>query len=201
MNHSPSSTELLSRCHQWRWHLESSELPSPLSRLSALSMFPHGPIHLLIHVLTERHLYPQLYRKKNTWILLIFQKNSRSRMGLFWTIDDFLKSLWSPGQVAQLVGGLSHTPKCYRLDSWSGHLPRLWLRSPVGAHTAGSWSLFLSYINVPLSLPASSLSKIKHILGWGLKKIFFTLHFCNSNDILYAPSAGFLRSVLWCIIL
>ena len=31
----------------------------------------------------------------------------------------------SPGWVARVVGASSHTPKAYRFNSWSGHIPRL----------------------------------------------------------------------------
>ena len=42
-------------------------------------------------------------------------------------------------------------PKCHWFNSWSGHMPRLWIQSPVGAHMRGSRSMFLSRIDVSLS--------------------------------------------------
>lgn len=35
---------------------------------------------------------------------------------------------------AQLVGESYRASKGCRFDSWSGHVPRLWVRSLVGAH-------------------------------------------------------------------
>ena len=62
-----------------------------------------------------------------------------------------------PGWVAQLVGESSYTPEGWRFDSWSGHIPGLWIQSPTGACMGGNWLMFLS------------LSKIdEHILRWGL---------------------------------
>ena len=45
-----------------------------------------------------------------------------------------------PGWVPQLVGALSRAPE------------RLWVWYPVGEHKGGNQSLFLSHINVSLSL-------------------------------------------------
>ena len=59
--------------------------------------------------------------------------------------------IYSPGWVAQLVGALSHIPKGYRLNPHSGHIPRLWVQSPVGTHIGGNPQMFLSHINVPFS--------------------------------------------------
>ena len=79
-----------------------------------------------------------------------------------------------PGWCSQLVGASLCEPKGYGFDSWSGHMPRLWVQSPVGVHAKGSWSVLLSHINVSLPLclsPPSPLSKIsKHVLGWRFKK-------------------------------
>ena len=55
-------------------------------------------------------------------------------------------------------------------DSQSGHMPGLWVQSLGGVHTGGNGSMFLSHVNISLSLPfslPSSLSKTN--LGWGLK--------------------------------
>ena len=54
--------------------------------------------------------------------------------------------------VAQLVGTFSHKSKGCRFDSWSGHMPRLQVWSPVGVSTRGNWSMFLSCIDVSLLL-------------------------------------------------
>ena len=54
--------------------------------------------------------------------------------------------------VAQLVGALSHKQKGYRFESWSGHMPGLWVWSPVGVRMRSNWSIFLSHIDVSLPL-------------------------------------------------
>ena len=69
-----------------------------------------------------------------------------------------------PGWVAQLFGVLFSTLKGRGFDSWSGHIPRLWVQSPVGERMGGTQSMCLTLTF--FSLP-SSLSKInKHILKW-----------------------------------
>ena len=80
------------------------------------------------------------------------------------------KKVWnSPGQVAQLVGALSHTPKVCGFSSRSGHIPRLWVQSPVRAYRRGSQSTFLSYsfslslslsLSLSVSLPPSPSSSL-----------------------------------------
>ena len=72
----------------------------------------------------------------------------------------------SPGWVAWLVGASSCTPKVCGIDSWSGHIPRVQVWSPVGACTRGNKFMFLSHIDVPLSLSLIN----KHNLKWRLKK-------------------------------
>ena len=50
--------------------------------------------------------------------------------------------------ITQVAGVSSRSPKARRRDSWAGHMFRLWVWSPVGAHTRSNWSTFLS---LPLS--------------------------------------------------
>ena len=71
----------------------------------------------------------------------------------------------APASVTQLVGASSHTPKCWRFDSWSGHMPRLWVWFPVGTCMGDDRYMFLSHIDVCLLFFLSlSLSEInKHI--------------------------------------
>ena len=65
--------------------------------------------------------------------------------------------------MAQVVGALSHRPKGHKFNSQSGHMPRLWVQSPVRAHITGNQSMFLS---LSLLSPFPSLSKInKPVLG------------------------------------
>ena len=58
----------------------------------------------------------------------------------------------SPGSGARLVGALSCAPKVCGVDFWSGHIPRVPVRFPVGTHMGGTWPMFLSHIHVSLSL-------------------------------------------------
>ena len=58
-----------------------------------------------------------------------------------------------PWLGAELVGTLAHIPKVYRFDPWSGHIPRLWVQSPVRDHKGKNWPIFLFlYVLLPLSL-------------------------------------------------
>ena len=57
--------------------------------------------------------------------------------------------------VAQLVGASSHRPKGHGFDSQSGHIPRLWVLSPVPACARGNRSMFLSYIHISDPSPLS----------------------------------------------
>ena len=65
-------------------------------------------------------------------------------------------TMYSPGWVVKLVGALSCTPKGCGFDSWSGHIPRLQVWSPVRVCTGGNQSMFLS---LP---PFLSLSKVPY---------------------------------------
>ena len=51
-----------------------------------------------------------------------------------------------------MVEASSHTPKDHGSDSWSGHIPRLQVQSPVGVRMGGNGLMFFSHINVSLSL-------------------------------------------------
>ena len=56
-----------------------------------------------------------------------------------------------PGSVTRLVEASSSAPKGCGFGFRSGHTPRLRVQSPVGMHTGGNGSVFLSHICVPLS--------------------------------------------------
>ena len=60
-----------------------------------------------------------------------------------------------PWPAAQLVGASSHTPQGSKFDSGSVYIYRLWVQSPVGVHTGSDQLMFLSHINVSLSLSLS----------------------------------------------
>ena len=51
-----------------------------------------------------------------------------------------------------MFGATSWTRKGCSLDPQSGHIPSLWVRSLVGAHIGGNRWLFLSHIDVSLSV-------------------------------------------------
>ena len=65
----------------------------------------------------------------------------------------FLKEVVSPGWGAQVVGALSHTPKGFRSDSPSGHMPRLWVRTQVRVHTRGKQPIDVSLFPPPSLYP------------------------------------------------
>ena len=77
--------------------------------------------------------------------------------------------------MPQFVGASLPVPKLRGFDSWSGHIPRLQVQSPVG------WGAYRRQpIGVALSrrgfclllcLPLSLIKSLKkHILRWGFKK-------------------------------
>ena len=78
------------------------------------------------------------------------------------------KQILCPGQVVQLVGVSTHTPKDWEFDSQSGYIPRLrlqfWLR-----HIREATNQFFphtDYLSLSLSPSFLFLSKItRHILG------------------------------------
>lgn len=76
-----------------------------------------------------------------------------------------------PGRCGS-VGPSSHALKDLRFDSRSGHILRLWVWSPVEVHSGSNQSMFLSYINVYLSLSLS--------LSLSPKSIF-----CKKNMMCY----------------
>ena len=79
------------------------------------------------------------------------------------------KTYVSPGMVAKLVGMSSHKPKGCRFNSWSGHMPRLWVWSLVGAHTELiNWYFSLPLMSLSLFLSVSQINK--HILKWRWKE-------------------------------
>ena len=65
--------------------------------------------------------------------------------------------------VAQLVGASSCEPKGRGFNPWSGHTPRLWVRSPVRAHTRGNQSMFPTHVEG--SLPPFPSKINERVLG------------------------------------
>ena len=99
-----------------------------------------------------------------------------------------------PWPMAQLLGVLSCAPKGCEFNSWSGHTPRLRVWSLAKAGKRDNRLIFLSHINISLSLslplsPPSSFSKISEcILGWGLKKKKMTKQ--ESVAVVWAETLG-----------
>ena len=58
--------------------------------------------------------------------------------------------------------------KFARFDFQSGHMPRLQVQTLVGAHMAGNQLMFLSHVDVSLSLPLKSMETCS--VGGFLKK-------------------------------
>ena len=69
-----------------------------------------------------------------------------------------------------MVRASAHTPKGCGFDSCSEHIPRLRVRSLVGACMGGNTSMFLFHIDVSISLPCP-LSKITYPQARFKKKI------------------------------
>ena len=51
---------------------------------------------------------------------------------------------------AQVIGASFHAPKGCRFDSWSGHIPRLQVQSPVRTHIGG-YTLMILFFSFSLS--------------------------------------------------
>ena len=83
-----------------------------------------------------------------------------------------LRAETCPGQVAPLVGALSHALKGCGFDSWLGPVPRLQVRSLVGSvgeATHQCVSLTSVFLSLSLHLPIS-LKSINISLGEDYKK-------------------------------
>ena len=65
----------------------------------------------------------------------------------------FIKKLrHSPDRCGSVGWASSHKAKGCHFDSGSGHMPRLWMQSPVGVPTRGKLSMFLSHTDASLPL-------------------------------------------------
>ena len=97
---------------------------------------------------------------------------------------------WPGGSVGWSI--IPYTKKGYRFAPWSGHIPRLWVWSPVGAHMRGNRLIFLSHIDVSLclSLPLS-LKSINISSGDDLKKRL------SAFLSLFAQSKTLKKLLLW----
>ena len=95
----------------------------------------------------------------------------------------------------------SYKAKHCWFDSQLSHMPRLWVQSPVGVHTRGNQSMFLSHIDISLLFLSSFLSlkqtQIKmyiHTTHWGL------IGYYSLANPLYFPAPSSIQiPVTWCI--
>ena len=119
-----------------------------------------------------------------------------------------IKSFALAGQLSWLEHRPVHQKVASSIPSRGTYLTVVW--SLVRVYTGGSWSMFLSHINVCLSVSfflslMSSLSKInKRILGWGFKKIrlssyhsFWSERIFSSLIIVYLLSCDKITSVFY----
>ena len=53
-------------------------------------------------------------------------------------LEQLKKLVGTRAGVAQLAGASSCKPKGRGFNSWSGHMPRLWVLTPVGVHARGN---------------------------------------------------------------
>ena len=79
-------------------------------------------------------------------------------------VDKYMHSILStPGQGAQLVTVMSHSPKGCGFDSWAGHKRRLWVRSPpTGTSRRKSINAPLSHWYFSFFLPSFSNNPYKY---------------------------------------
>ena len=135
-------------------------------------------------------------------------------MGLFCLplFYDILKSYICSDSMTQLVGAMSLRPKGHEFDSQSGLIPRLWVRSPVGAHMRRQWiNVSLSHqcfsLSFPLSLSLSLplpffQSNFKNVLRWRffssyIFKVYWYFYFSWSLSGFSALFHGILLRFCW----
>ena len=71
-------------------------------------------------------------------------------------VTEFSKIASCPDQCGFIGWASSLKAHGCLFDSWSWHMPRLLVQSPVGARARGNWSLFLSHVDVSLSFSLPS---------------------------------------------
>ena len=74
---------------------------------------------------------------------------------LFRNVKVCIKKTCGPGCVPQVGGSIDLHTKRLWVQSQSGHIPRLRVRSPVGEHTGGNQSTSPSHVAFSVSLPTS----------------------------------------------
>ena len=119
-------------------------------------------------------------------------------------ISTFIIEISFLGQVAQLFGASSPTPKCCKFDSREGHIPGLQVRSPIGTQTEGNRSKFLSLslslslsLTIPLPLKSISLYLGEDLISMYFHVNHYILHFIFSSLYLiyYSVSIELGRSI------
>ena len=111
----------------------------------------------------------------NSIISLVFLLFLWNLLGWHWLIKLYRFQPWPSGLFGWV---LSRTTEGCGFKSQWGHISGLRGLSLIRAPFRGDQSIFLSHIDLSFSLPSSS-SEIKHILGWGLKKLY-RIWVCNS---------------------
>ena len=101
------------------------------------------------------------------------------------------KSELGPGQCGSVGWVLSRKVKGYWVNSWSGHMPRLWLPSPVRARGRGNPSMFLSCIEVFLlflpPFPSYSKKEKKSELDRNVHRPFHLEHHREDCSLFLHP--------------
>ena len=129
-----------SRCHP-NLLAEALLVLWPQQPPSGTERLPHfSAIDFLWHSDKGHKLFPMLSRVLYK-LHRISKESTDTENRYFNIIMHTLRNQVSPGQVAQLVGASSRTPKGCGFDRWSEHTSRLWVRSPVRVNTGGNQSL------------------------------------------------------------
>ena len=99
--------------------------------------------------------WPTGYSASSFYQVLLWYRHTHPLQYSPWLLSPWssrVKYLWWPWPVAQLAGASSCTPKGCWFDSRSEHITRLQVWSPVRACTGGNRWMFLSHIDVSISL-------------------------------------------------
>ena len=127
------------------------------------------------------HLGKRCFNLKFRCCSNIYQNTAIFKKTIFPFSQVLLKSINQPWLGGSVGWSIVLCNKGCGFDSWSGHIPTLWVGSPVGACTGGNQLMFLSYTDGPLflslSLPPTSS---EHISSGRIKKQS-TYHICKPD--------------------
>ena len=108
----------------------------------------------------KKNWFSSLYGKTKDQEQPIHKKLKKNKVCRL--IPPSFKIYYSPDRCGSVGWASSCKAKDLLLDPQSGHLPGLWVQSPVRVHTRSNQSMFLSHIDVSLPpLLPPSLSKNK----------------------------------------